>query len=68
MEESKQQIILELISDGELSPIYSSDSLYVFEQRYDVNGIIYSLYSYAGHDGIEVELYEPPIAFSTLAR
>lgn len=61
MEESEQQRILQLITDRNLIRIYSSNSLHVFEERYDVDGVIYAIYSYFGHGGVDVELYVPPV-------
>ena len=56
----EQMAVIKATVDQKLEPFYTANSLHIYEERFNVDGIIYAFLNAIGYDEVEVELYEEP--------
>ena len=60
----EQMAVIKATIDQNIEPFYTAHSLHIYEERFNVNGVIYSFLNEIGNEEVEVELYEEPKNFS----
>jgi hypothetical protein len=57
----EQMAVIKATIDQNLEPFYTAHSLHIYEERFNVNGTVYSFLNAIGCEEVEVELYEEPL-------